>query len=216
MNTDSAKEDNSKIEGHSVQKKKKVWWKRVFGMKSNTIKSKPCYEFDAYMKERVQYKIKIYDKKAHSYKRKYYFIAVMTAICATLVPVLINLKIPENWAIDKYTVATILSLFVSVGVALQEIYRFREHWRNFDLIYGNLRREQMLFSGSAGPYAEKEVKIKQELFIENIEELIKNERWETINMQTSPGPNLEVLKQEREKKIEEFLALNGYKPQQET
>ena len=194
MNTNSASELNRKKADDNAQKKKKEWWKSVFGMKSNTTKSKPCYEFDTYMKERVQYKIKIYDKKAHSYRRWYYFLAVTTAICATLVPLLINLQIPENWVIDKYTAATALSLYVSVGVALQEIFRFREHWRNFDLIYANLRREQMLFSGSARPYAEKAEKIKQELFIENIEELIKNERWETINMQTSPSKDIDLNK----------------------
>jgi hypothetical protein len=195
IKTESNKEEANAV---GVHKRTKSWWKRNFGHK---IKNKPCYSMEEYMENRVQYKIKIYDKKAGWNKRWYYCIAVITSISAAIVPVLVNWDTELIISRNKNLIITILSLLVTIGVALQEIYRFREHWRNFDLIYANLRREQLLYSRKAGPYAKKEDGEKEnenndknkehmqdwrdQLFVKNIEDLIKDERWDTINLQTT-------------------------------
>jgi hypothetical protein len=111
-------------------------------------------------------------------------VAVLIATSAAFVPVLVNVDF-RLLNIDSKIWATIFSLVVSIGVALQEIFHFREHWRNYNLIDSNLRSEEMLFSMSAGAYAGKKDEEKNRLFVQRVEELIKDERWETINMRTS-------------------------------
>lgn len=148
------------------------------------IVSKTHRSIEEYMQDRVQYKIRIYFSKARRYKIYHLTTAVTMAISAALVPVLVNLDLGLPGFSSKI-LATFLSLLVTIGVALQEIFRFREHWRNYNLIDSNLRGEEMLFSTSASVYATKSQEEKNRLLVQRIEELIKDERWETIQMRTS-------------------------------
>ncbi|WP_373518863.1 DUF4231 domain-containing protein [Pricia sp.] len=147
------------------------------------IESKTTRSLEEYMAERVQFKINLYFRKARSYRFWHLLASVIIAISAALVPVLVNLS--DDNKIFLY-LATIFSLLVSIGVALQEVFRFREHWRNYNLIDSNLRSEEMLFSMSAGPYKDTaNEKEKANRFVQRIEELIHDERWDTINMRTA-------------------------------
>ena len=148
------------------------------------IVSKTHRSIEEYMQDRVQYKIRIYFSKARRYKIYHLTTAVTMAISAALVPVLVNLDLGLPGFSSKI-LATFLSLLVTIGVALQEIFRFREHWRNYNLIDSNLRGEEMLFSTSASVYATKSQEEKNRLLVQRVEELIKDERWETIQMRTS-------------------------------
>jgi len=165
-------------------------------------------EIGEYITDRVQYKLNRYSCKARRFRRWYYGISIVVAVSSALVPVLVNINGNDVNETLKLT-ATGFSILVTIGVACQEIFRFREQWRNFDLIAANLRNEEMLYSMAAGSYQEaslpegdpflaesgKEEKGKHEpkpiternrdkLFVERIEELIKNERWDTIHMRT--------------------------------
>lgn len=139
---------------------------------------------DEYIQDRLQYKMNHYYKKGQRFRIYYSIVAVLIAVSAAAVPVLVNLDF-RIMNIDPKIWATVFSLLVSIGVAIQEIFHFREHWRNYNLIDSNLRNEEMLFSMSAGAYADKQREEKNKIFVQRVEELIKDERWETINMRTS-------------------------------
>jgi len=147
------------------------------------IESKTTRSLEEYMKERVQFKMNLYFQKARQYRFWHLCASVIIAVSAALVPVLVNLA--DEKKIFLY-LATAFSLFVSIGVALQEVFRFREHWRNYNLIDSNLRSEEMMFSMSAGPYkdAVNETE-KLNRFVQRIEDLIQDERLDTITMRTS-------------------------------
>ena len=160
--------------------------------RKNMIRSKMERNIQEYLEDRVQFKINLYFKKARRYRFYHLFFAVIIAISAAIVPVLINLK---NDYYHFQELATILSVLVTISVALQEIFRFREHWRNYNLIDTSLRREEMLFSMSAEPYASlKTPEKKRHLFVQRIEGLIEEERKETIDMRTSTNAGYEVDK----------------------
>lgn len=147
------------------------------------IESKANRSLEDYMKDRVERKINIYLNRTRQYRFWHLFISVIVAVSAALVPVLVN--IGKEGEIYRY-LATAFSLLVSIGVALQEIFRFREHWRNYNLIDSNLRSEEMIFSMSAGIYKglpDENEKVNK--FVQRIEELIHDERWDTINMRTT-------------------------------
>lgn len=148
------------------------------------IISKIERNMDEYIHDRLQYKINLYYRKGNRFKIYYYIVAVLIATSAALVPLLVNLDV-KIINIDSKIWATGFSLLVTIGVAVQEIFHFREHWRNYNLIDSNLRSEEMLFSMSAGGYADKKQHEKNKIFVQKVEDLIKDERWETINMRTS-------------------------------
>lgn len=145
---------------------------------------------EQYMTDRVQFKINLYYRKAKMYRFWYLFISVVVCIGAAVVPVFINMGRENRLFL---VIASILSLLVSIGVGLQEIFRFREHWRNYSLVDSNLRNEEMLYSTSAGKYklVKNDEEEKLNLFVENIEELIKDERIDTINMRTAANRIME-------------------------
>jgi hypothetical protein len=66
------------------------------------------------------------------------------------------------------------------------LFHFREHWRNYDDIAAFLRSEQLHFQTLAGVYKEKAGKPDEafRLFVRRIEEGIKEERSDTIEMRT--------------------------------
>jgi hypothetical protein len=170
------------------------------------VESKTNRSLEEYMKERVQYKINLYFRKAQQYRFWHLFASVVIAVSAAMVPVLVNLS-DKNKAF--LYLATAFSLLVSIGVALQEVFRFREHWRNYNLIDSNLRSEEMLFSMSAGPYKDTgNEKEKMDRFVQRVEELIHDERWDTINMRTSAN---RIAENEKliESVVESYLKSKG-------
>jgi uncharacterized protein DUF4231 len=169
--------------------------KKSKGDTINDLQEEPRFQsrserdVNIYILDRVQDKINIYYKKAHQNRFFHLFLSVLIAICAAVVPVLINLDV------GFHNLATLLSVLVTIAVALQEIFRFREHWRNYNLIETSLRREEMLFSMSAGDYAKlKKPGKRLDWFVQRVEGLIEEERKETINMRTNANSVNEVGK----------------------
>jgi len=138
---------------------------------------------DEYIKDRLEYKINLYTCKANRQKAIYRVAATVSMIAAAAVPVLINI----DDKVVKYVniLATILSLLVTILVGFLAIYRPREHWRNYDLIAADLRKEEMLFSTSVGDYNIEDKTQKFRLLVNRVENLISQEREETIIMRTN-------------------------------
>jgi hypothetical protein len=151
--------------------------------KESPVISKLRRSPEEYMKDRVQLKINRYTKKASNYKLAYRVTASVAAIGSAVVPVLVNIPNMER----KYP--TIVSLLVVFVVALESVFHFREHWRNYDLISSVLREEEMQFSTRAGPYSPQEIKGNHDdvfrTFVKRVEDAIANERAETIVMRTT-------------------------------
>lgn len=152
-------------------------------MKANNSSNKKIIsitdrDIDKYFKDRLENKINVYKELGNKYKWIYWITASISMICAALVPVLINYEGLELWA-------TILSLIVTILVGLQGVIHPREHWRNYDTISANLRKEEMLFSTKTDDYKGEIDEERFQLLVKRVEELITQERKETIIMRTS-------------------------------
>lgn len=133
---------------------------------------------EEYMKTRVHFKMDIYGKLSMKHRWFYYITSFASIVCAAIVPVLISL------GNDYQLSATILSLMVTILVSMEKLFHFRQHWRNYDSIESFLRSEQVYFQTHSGVYDKKSEKEAFELFVRRIEDAIKNEREQTIEMRT--------------------------------
>lgn len=131
-----------------------------------------------YMRERVHFKMKVYTKLGDRHRWLYYITSFASIVCAAVVPVLISL------GKDFQFHATVLSLLVTIFVSMEKLFHFRQHWRNYDSIESFLRSEQLYFQTKSGVYDKKDEKDAFELFVRRIEDAIKNEREQTIEMRT--------------------------------
>jgi hypothetical protein len=131
---------------------------------------------EEYLKDRVIFKINLYLRLSRRQRWLYFISSTISIICAALVPVLISQKL------ELY--ATILSLIVTIFVSMEKLFHFREHWRNYDSIESFLRREQLYFQTQTGVYHKKSEAMAFNLFVKRVEEGIKQERDETIEMRT--------------------------------
>lgn len=134
---------------------------------------------DVYMKERVHYKMKVYGKLSKRHRWLYYISSFTSIVCAAVVPVLIV----QTGDCYKFA-ATVLSLIVTILVSVEKLFHFRQHWRNYDSIESFLRSEQVYFQTRSGVYDKKKPTEAFELFVRRIEDGIKNEREQTIEMRT--------------------------------
>ncbi|MCM3905692.1 MAG: DUF4231 domain-containing protein [Pyrinomonadaceae bacterium] len=132
---------------------------------------------EEYMKDRVSFKIKVYTSLGDRHRWLYYSTSIISIVCAATVPVLIK-------STGYLVHATVLSLVVTILVSLEKLFLFRQHWRNYDSIDSYLRREQLYFQTRAGDYKGKGDEDAFDLFVKRIEEGIKSEREETIEMRT--------------------------------
>lgn len=140
---------------------------------NNQLKLTP----EEYMEDRVGYKINLYVKLSDRHRWLYYISSLTSIVCAATVPVLIQ---SEGYKVH----AIVLSLIVTVMVSVEKLFQFRQHWRNYDTIESYLRREQLLYQRRAGIYKDKSEEEAAEIFVSRIEDGIKHEREETIEMRT--------------------------------
>lgn len=148
---------------------------------------------EAYLKERIDFKIEAYRVKGNRYRWSYLVMASIGTIAAAAVPALINLP-----SVDK-VVPTVLSLVVTIIVGLEGVLHCREHWRNYDLMKTFLRQEKSLFQALAGPYRPSRTAHPFVLLVERIEAEISKERSQTIEMRTARESENDRQERERER-----------------
>ncbi|MGM4962091.1 DUF4231 domain-containing protein [Tardiphaga sp. 1201_B9_N1_1] len=136
---------------------------------------------EAYISERVEQYSGWYDKKAVRAKSAYLRIRVVSAVSALIVPILANLNFGDY---DRFKTPsiTLVSLIVSVAVALDSIYHFGDQWKNYRSSEQFLRREKFLFRTGEGPYKEFNSQDAFILFIERCEAQISAENAATLNV----------------------------------
>ncbi len=143
---------------------------------------------EAYLQERVEYKINLYYKLSKQSKHRYYAISVASIILSAAVPILINVKAAESLLpIFPTLLTTILSLMVTILVALEKLFQFREHRKNYDLAEESLRREKFLFQTRAGDYKGLNDEEAFTLFASRFEDRIHQERTQTIETRAGEG-----------------------------
>ena len=130
-----------------------------------------------YLRERVDFKIDLYQSLSRQQKIRYYMVSVLTIILAASVPVAVNV-------FDDRLAPTVISLLLTILVGLEKLFLFREHWKNYDLAEESLRKEKYLFLARAGVYAGKGEDEAFRNLVENFEERIHEERAGTIEART--------------------------------
>src|SRR3990172_446966 len=97
---------------------------------------------ETYFKERVDDKIRAYTRLSRIYRGAYLIVGTLSITASASVPVLINADLGERF---PTLFPTLLSLFVTILVSLERLFRFREYWRNFDFAEEALRRGEIFF-----------------------------------------------------------------------
>lgn len=134
---------------------------------------------EEYMKDRVVYKINLYDKLSKEQKFRYQITSLVGIILSASVPALITVGVPS-------VIPTVLSVMVTILIAVEKLFHFREHWRNYDMLAAYLRTEQLKYQTGAGEYAKKaqDAEKAYKLFVKRVERAIQDERNDTIGMRT--------------------------------
>jgi hypothetical protein len=135
---------------------------------------------EKYFKERVNEKISAYTRLSRIYRVCYLVTGSLSIISSAAVPVLIN----ANSLLLSERYATFVSLFVTILVSLERLFRFREYWRNFDFAEEALKREKYLFQARSGEYDRKNDEDAFQLFVKRFEEQIRQERLQTLDDRT--------------------------------
>jgi hypothetical protein len=132
---------------------------------------------ESYFRDRVEEKIKTYTRLSRVYRFSYLVTGTLSIISSAAVPVLINASNNEQYA-------TLLSLFVTILVSIERLFRFREYWRNFDFAEESLKREKYLYQARSGEYDNKQDEDAFQLFVKRFEEKIRAERIQTLDDRT--------------------------------
>jgi hypothetical protein len=134
---------------------------------------------EQYFHERVEEKIRAYTRLSRIYRAAYLVIGTVSIVASSLVPVLIN---TTDTLLVSYprVLPTLLSLVVTILVAVEKLFRFREYWRNFDTAEESLKREKFMYQARTGEYDNKSDDDAFATFVKRFEEKIKLERMQSL------------------------------------
>ncbi len=136
---------------------------------------------DEYVDQRVNQFVGWYDRKAVKAKAAYLRIRTIAVVGALVVPVAANLDFSWYQA-HRTIVTTLISLLVSIAVALDSVYHFADQWRNYRSTEQFLSREKFPFQTGEGPYKETNEEEAFLLFVERCEAQIASENSATLNV----------------------------------
>ena len=122
---------------------------------------------EQYLNKRWKEQREYYSKKSARNKRWHQFLLVFSTVSALTVPVLLNLtEVPK-------LVPTILSVLVSVALALDNVFHFGENWRIFRQTLEALKQERVYFEAGVEPYTDAQTAFP--LFVQTCEEIMQAE-----------------------------------------
>ncbi len=159
--------------------------KHINDITQEVIKETDKIDENEYMKDRVVAKIKTYKRLAKNQKLLYQSLSVIGIILSSLVTIQINFNFTGSQLL-----ATVLSVLVTMTVSIERLFRFREHWGNYDEMAARLRSEQLKYQTRSGDYNLKQSNDETDkakifkLFVDRIERAIIDERKDTIEMRT--------------------------------
>ena len=133
---------------------------------------------EQYDQERIAFNIKRYRAKGKMCRETYLYSSLAAIIFGSLIPVLINLDVPKM-------TTTIISFLVVILIGMENVFHFRERWKNYQIAEELLRREKYLFQTNGEPYTRLDETVSYALLVKNIEAIIKDERDKTIQTRSS-------------------------------
>jgi len=131
-----------------------------------------------YACERITFNLKRYRSKARMCREIYLYSTFFAIALGSSIPVLINVDV------DKL-ITTIISFIVVVIVAVENVFSFRDRWKNYQIAEELMRREQYLFQTKSEPYTKLDDISSYALLVKNVEAIIKDERDKTIQVRSS-------------------------------
>jgi hypothetical protein len=146
----------------------------------------PDMDILRYAEERISYTIRRYRSKGSQCRKLYLIINYVVILSSAAVPILINLNINKLYA-------TGISFFVVSLVSVDKILHFRDRWKNYQLSEEAIRREQYLSETNSGHYAGLNKDDKFNLLVTIVENIIKQERENTIYIRST---KIEIKDQE--------------------
>src|SRR5947209_7417894 len=113
---------------------------------------------DQYLNGRWQQQRDYYSRQSARNKQWYQNLLLFSTVGALVVPVLLNIAdVPK-------AVPTILSVLVSVALALESVYHYGDNWRTFRQALEALKEERVLFDAGVEPYTDPQTAFP--LFVE--------------------------------------------------
>lgn len=122
---------------------------------------------EQYLNGRWKQQRDYYSRQSARNKRWHQYLLVFSTIGALIVPVLLNLA-----EVSKL-VPTILSVLVSVALALDNVFHFGENWRIFRQTLEALKQERVYFEAGVEPYTDAQTAFP--LFVQTCEEIMQAE-----------------------------------------
>lgn len=122
---------------------------------------------EQYLTGRWQPQREYYSKQSARNKQWHQYLLVFSTIGALTVPVLLNIAEVPKW------VPTILSVLVSIALALENVYHYGDNWRTFRQALEALKVERVLFEANVDPYSDQHTAFP--LFVERCEEVMQIE-----------------------------------------
>jgi hypothetical protein len=141
-----------------------------------------------YLDDRWQKQRDYYSKQARWNKFWHQWLLAFGAVGAVLVPVLLNLpQVPV-------LIVTILSLLVSIVIALDSIFHYGDNWKVFRQTTESLKRERILFDNQLDPYDDLDAEKNFAKFVIRCEEITNLEGKQyfeihKLNEKLTSGPS---------------------------
>lgn len=139
---------------------------------------------EQYLNGRWQQQRGYYSKQSARNKRWHQNLLLFSTIGALVVPVLLNIANVPKLA------PTILSVLVSIALALESVYHYGDNWHSFRQALEALKEERVLFEAGIAPYTDSETAFS--LFVEQCEDIMRTEgksyfeRYKTRKQEANP------------------------------
>ena len=135
---------------------------------------------ERYFQRRWTPQYKYYSKSSAHNKKWHQRIQLFIVIAGVLIPVLINLDIPDIFTgnlsdtIPMPTwVPTLLGLLIAVATSVENVKKYGDNWRNYRQTLEALKRELALYEALGGDYAE--IQEPFALFVQRSEQIMGEE-----------------------------------------
>ena len=122
---------------------------------------------EQYLQGRWKEQKEYYEQRSQTYKLWHQIFLLVGTIGALFVPVLLSFsEVPK-------LLPVIISLFVSISLALDNTFHFGDNWRSFRQALEALKRERVYFDTGIEPYTDPQTAFH--LFVQKCENIIGKE-----------------------------------------
>jgi hypothetical protein len=127
-----------------------------------------------------------YDRAANRYRIGYISVKIFQLFVTASIPV-VSLALRAQPGGSEGLITGTLAAVLLVAEGIQQTLQLLPRWTKYRSAHSALRRERLLFGGTAGPYAQASAPIA--LFTERINSIVSEENaaWLTIQEQLKQG-----------------------------